>query len=166
MANVDDYSGSARLLAATTRRNVLGKRNLGDILAYTKSIAQEMQAGFYWFSKEYLILCYKTFLEEATGSWGVQIERVELKDVRVPENLQRAMAALKHATEVIIDSPAALQFLSVIAYSLSYLIIFQLRYLQTMNSIAAENNSTLLFPVPIDIISNMLNMASPGKLTK
>ena len=133
MANVDDSSGSAQLLAATTLRNVmmmmmtlmmmmmirnvLGTRNLGDILADREAIAHEMQAG----------------LDEATDPWGVLVERVEVKDVRVPENLQRAMAAeaeaarnarakviaaegehkasraLKHAAEVILDSPAALQ---------------------------------------------------------
>eukprot|EP00092_Neocalanus_flemingeri_P028041 GFUD01030444.1.p1 GENE.GFUD01030444.1~~GFUD01030444.1.p1 ORF type:complete len:170 (+),score=42.59 GFUD01030444.1:171-680(+) len=92
------------------------------------------------------------------------VERVEVKDVRVPEQLQRAMAAeaeaarearakviaaegehkasraLRQAAEVIKDSPAALQ----------------LRYLQTLNSISAENNSTIIFPVPIDIISNFM----------
>merc|ERR1711997_928110 len=148
VTNVDDYSGSARLLAATTLRNVLGTKNLGDILSERESIAHEM----------------KSTLDEATEPWGVQVERVEVKDVRVPEQLQRAMAAeaeaarearakviaaegehkasraLKHATEVITDSPAALQ----------------LRYLQTLNSISAENNSTIVFPVPIDIISNFM----------
>ena len=94
------------------------------------------------------------------------MERVEVKDVRVPEQLQRAMAAeaeaarearakviaaegehkasraLRHAAEVVADSPAALQ----------------LRYLQTLNSISAEHNSTIIFPVPIDIVSNFMNM--------
>jgi len=152
VTNVDDYSGSARLLAATTLRNVLGTRNLGDILSDRESIAQEMQSS----------------LRVATEAWGVTVERVEVKDVRVPENLQRAMAAeaeaarearakviaaegehkaskaLKHAAEVIIDSPAALQ----------------LRYLQTLSSIAAENNSTIVFPVPIDLVSTMLSNAA------
>lgn len=154
VTNVDDYSGSARLLAATTLRNVLGTRNLGDILSDRESIAHEMQSS----------------LKVATESWGVTVERVEVKDVRVPENLQRAMAAeaeaarearakviaaegehkaskaLKHAAEVIIDSPAALQ----------------LRYLQTLSSIAAENNSTIVFPVPIDLVATMLNNACPN----
>merc|ERR1711874_187706 len=65
MGNVDDYSGSARLLAATTLRNVLGTRNLGDILSDRESIALEMQSS----------------LEVATAAWGVQVERVEVKDV-------------------------------------------------------------------------------------
>ena len=117
VANVDDYSGSARLLAATTLRNVLGTKNLGDILSERESIASEMQE----------------LLHEATEPWGVTVERVEVKDVRVPEQLQRAMAAeaeaarearakviaaegehkasraLRQAAEVIMDSPAALQ---------------------------------------------------------
>ena len=103
-------------------------------------------------------------MDEGTEPWGVKVERVEVKDVRVPEQLQRAMAAeaeaarearakviaaegehkasraLKQAAEVIVDSPAALQ----------------LRYLQTLNSISAENNSTIVFPVPIDIISQLV----------
>merc|ERR1719402_1379798 len=147
VTNVDDYSGSARLLAATTLRNVLGTKNLGDVLSERESIANEMQA------------C----LDEATEPWGVKVERVEVKDVRVPENLQRAMAAeaeaarearakviaaegehkasraLRHAAEVSADSPSALQ----------------LRYLQTLNSISTENNSTIIFPVPIDILSHL-----------
>jgi erythrocyte band 7 integral membrane protein len=127
-------------------------------------------------------LFLKSSLEKATGAWGVQIERVEVKDVRVPENLQRAMAAeaeaarearakviaaqgehkasraLKHAAEVIIDNPVALQVFVIFMQ----FIILQLRYLQILSSIATENNSTIVFTVPIHIISNMLNMAKPG----
>ena len=77
VANVDDYSGSSRLLAATTLRNILGTRNLGDILSERESIATEM----------------KQTLDEATDPWGVKVERVEIKDVRLPVQLQRAMAA-------------------------------------------------------------------------
>ena len=117
VSNVDDYNGSARLLAATTLRNVLGTNTLGDILSERESIATEMQE----------------LLQEATKPWGVTVERVEVKDVRVPEQLMRAMAAeaeaarnarakviaaegehkasraLKHAAEVIMENPAALQ---------------------------------------------------------
>ena len=115
VTNVDDYSGSARLLSATTLRNVLGTKSLGDILSERDSIAKEMQE----------------LLHEATEPWGVTVERVEVKDVRVPEQLMRAMAAeaeaarnarakviaaegkhkasraLKHAAEVISDNPVA-----------------------------------------------------------
>ena len=133
VANVDDYSGSSRLLAATTLRNILGTRNLGDILSERESIAIEMKVNNrYTFFFSYLVN-FKTTLDEATDPWGVQVERVEVKDVRVPEQLQRAMAAeaeaarearakviaaegehkasraLRHAADVIADSPAALQ---------------------------------------------------------
>ena len=115
--NVDDYAESAKLIASTTLRNVLGTKTLGEILSDTDTIAEEI----------------KSELDLATSPWGVLVERVEVKDVRVPENLQRAMAAeaeaarnarakviaaegehkasraLKHAAEVILDSPAALQ---------------------------------------------------------
>merc|ERR1712064_15703 len=148
VANVDDYSGSARLLAATTLRNVLGTMTLGEILSAREKIATEM----------------KETLDVATEPWGVRVERVEVKDVRVPAQLMRAMAAeaeaarearakviaaegehkasraLRHAAEIVADSPAALQ----------------LRYLQTLNSISAENNRTIIFPVPIDILSSVM----------
>jgi len=148
ISNVDDYGQSTRLLAATTLRNVLGTKNLGDILSERESIATMMQST----------------LDEATDPWGVKVERVEVKDVRLPQQLQRAMAAeaeaarearakviaaegehkssraLAHAAEIISQTPAALQ----------------LRYLQTLNSISAEKNSTIVFPVPIDIISHMM----------
>merc|ERR1719304_25242 len=111
-------------------------------------------------------------LDVATEPWGVTVERVEVKDVRVPEQLQRAMAAeaeaarearakviaaegehkasraLRHAAEVITDCPAALQ----------------LRYLQTLNSISAEHNSTIVFPVPIDILINFMQTTQSSNL--
>ncbi|XP_042207905.1 band 7 protein AGAP004871-like isoform X11 [Homarus americanus] len=143
--NVEDFSHSTRLLAATTLRNVLGTRNLAEILSERESISATMQSS----------------LDDATDPWGVKVERVEIKDVRLPVQLQRAMAAeaeaarearakviaaegeqrasraLKEAADVINESPAALQ----------------LRYLQTLSSISAEKNSTIVFPLPIDIIS-------------
>ncbi|VBB33870.1 unnamed protein product [Acanthocheilonema viteae] len=108
-------------------------------------------------------------LDEATEPWGVKVERVEVKDVRLPVQLQRAMAAeaeaargarakviaaegeqkasqaLKEAAEVIAESPSALQ----------------LRYLQTLNSISAEKNSTIIFPFPIDLLSSLVHRAAP-----
>ena len=117
VSNVDDYSASARLLAATTLRNVLGTKSLKEILSDRENIARDMQELLY----------------EATEPWGVEVERVEAKDVRVPEQLMRAMAAeaeaarlanakvvaaegehrasrsLHLAANTILDRPAALQ---------------------------------------------------------
>ena len=71
------FSHSTRLLAATTLRNVLGTKNLSEILSERDTISNVM----------------KTLLDEATDPWGVRVERVEVKDVRLPVQLQRAMAA-------------------------------------------------------------------------
>merc|ERR1719357_2483641 len=101
-------------------------------------------------------------IDSATDPWGIDIERVEVKDVRLPQNLQRAMAAeaeatrearakvigaegeqkeskaLKEASDIISASPAALQ----------------LRYLQTLATISSEKNSTIVFPIPIELLSS------------
>ena len=76
------FSHSTRLLAATTLRNVLGTKNLAEILSQRDTISAIM----------------KTTLDEATDPWGVRVERVEVKDVRLPVQLQRAMAAEAEAT--------------------------------------------------------------------
>ncbi len=101
-------------------------------------------------------------LDQATDPWGIRVERVEVKDVRLPQQLQRAMAAeaeaarearakvitaegeqkaaraLKDASDIISASPAALQ----------------LRYLQTLATISAEKNSTIIFPLPMELLGN------------
>merc|ERR1711934_667344 len=130
----------------TTLRNTLGTKTLSEILADREQIAGHMQSS----------------LDEATDPWGVKVERVEIKDVRLPVQLQRAMAAeaeatrearakviaaegeqkassaLKEASDIISESPSALQ----------------LRYLQTLSNIAAEKNSTIIFPLPIELLTH------------
>merc|ERR1712150_56122 len=125
-----------------------GTKNLAEILSDREFIAKDILAH----------------LDGATDPWGIQVERVEVKDVRLPQQLQRAMAAeaeaarearakviaaegekkasqsLREASEVISESPSALQ----------------LRYLQTLNTISAEKNSTIIFPVPMDVISHFI----------
>ncbi|KAM7412756.1 hypothetical protein PAMA_020231 [Pampus argenteus] len=148
VANVTNAHSSTRLLAQTTLRNVLGTKNLSELLSDREGISLNMQEA----------------LDEATDPWGIKVERVEIKDVKLPQQLQRAMAAeaeatrearakiiaaegemkasrsLKEASLVISESPSALQ----------------LRYLQTLNAIAAEKNSTIIFPLPIDILQNFM----------
>merc|ERR1712179_802398 len=147
--NVVNAGMSTRLLASTTLRNTLGTKQLHEILSEREGIASHNL----------------TSLDEATEPWGVKVERVEVKDVRLPQNLQRAMAAeaeaarearaevitaegeqnasqaLREAALVISDSPAALQ----------------LRYLQTLSNISAEKNSTIVFPVPVDMVNYFIN---------
>eukprot|EP00093_Oithona_nana_P006645 06645.XXX_134659_133207_1 [CDS] Oithona nana genome sequencing. len=143
--NVSDYSRSTRLLASTTLRNILGTKNLAELLSERDHIAADLM----------------TQLDVATDPWGVKVERVEVKDVRLPQQLQRAMAAeaeasrearakviaaegeqkaskaLKEASDIISESPAALQ----------------LRYLQTLTQISAEKNSTIIFPLPVELLA-------------
>ncbi|CAB3989478.1 mechanosensory 2-like [Paramuricea clavata] len=145
--NVQNASRSTRLLAQTTLRNVLGTRSLSEILSERETISHSIQST----------------LDVATDPWGVKVERVEVKDVRLPQQLQRAMAAeaeaarearakviaaegemnasraLKEAAEVIAESPQALQ----------------LRYLQTLSAISAEKNSTIIFPLPIELLNSL-----------
>lgn len=144
VANIANAAYSTKLLAQTTLRNQLGSVTLAGLLSERDSIAHTMQS----------------LLDEATDPWGIKVERVEVKDVRLPQNLQRAMAAeaeatrdaqakiiaakgemdaskaLKEAADVIAQSPGALQ----------------LRYLQTLTSISAEKNSTIVFPLPIEML--------------
>merc|ERR1712158_131220 len=116
--------------------------------------------------REFIAKDILTHLDGATDPWGIDIERVEVKDVRLPQQLQRAMAAeaeatrearakviaaegeqkssraLKEASDIISESPAALQ----------------LRYLQTLTHISAEKNSTIIFPLPVDILSHLVQV--------
>lgn len=145
--NVENAHEATRLLAQTTLRNILGTRSLSGILSERESIAGELLE----------------ILDEATDPWGIKVERVEVKDVRLPQSMQRSMAAeaeaardakakiiaaegemnasksLKEAADVISSSSSALQ----------------LRYLQTLTTIATERNSTIVFPIPIEMLKGM-----------
>lgn len=148
VTNVQNARYSTQLLAATTLRNILGTKSLHEILREKESISNSMQES----------------LDHATDPWGIKVERVEVKDVRLPNNMQRAMAteaeatrearakvisaegeqkasmALREAADVINQSPVALQ----------------LRYLQTLTHVSAEKNSTIIFPVPIEMMSQFV----------
>jgi len=148
VCNVTNASSSTRLLASTTLRTILGTKTLQEILADREHTAE-------------VIL---NQLDHATDPWGIKVERVEVKDVRLPQQLQRAMAAeaeaarearakviaaegeqkasraLKEASMIISESPSALQ----------------LRYLQTLTHISAEKNSTIIFPLPMEVMSSFV----------
>ncbi|EDV29442.1 uncharacterized protein TRIADDRAFT_36941 [Trichoplax adhaerens] len=153
--NIENFDVSTRLLAQTTLRNVLGTKNMSEILLDRETTSHQMQS----------------VLDDATDAWGIKVERVEVKDVRLPVQLQRAMAAeaeasrearakvisaegeqnasraLKEAGDVIAASPAALQ----------------LRYMQTLTQISSEKNSTIIFPIPIDLIRGFMGRGTTPK---
>merc|ERR1712048_391867 len=138
--------------------NILGTKNLHDILADREEIAKTMLAQ----------------LDHATDSWGIRVERVEVKDVRLPQQLQRAMAAeaeaSRQARAKVIEaegeqkaSRALKEASDIISSSSSAL---QLRYLQTLSQIAAERNSTIVFPLPIELMVIILNLRKKDKKNK
>merc|ERR1712203_236015 len=105
-----------------------------------------------------------THLDAATDNWGIRVERVEVKDVRLPQQLQRAMAAeaeaSRQARAKVIEaegeqkaSKALKEASDIISSSSSAL---QLRYLQTLSQIAAERNSTIVFPLPIGLMGQLM----------
>lgn len=145
--NIENVDRSTRLLAATALRNVLGTKTMADVLSDREEISHIMQNS----------------LDVATDPWGVKVERVEIKDVRLPVQLQRAMAAEAEATrdaraKVIAAegeqkaSRALKEAADVISESASAL---QLRYLQTLTQISAEKNSTIVFPLPIELLGSL-----------
>uniref|UniRef100_A0A915LHS3 Band 7 domain-containing protein n=2 Tax=Meloidogyne incognita group TaxID=654580 RepID=A0A915LHS3_MELJA len=145
VVNVENAEASTRLLAMTTLRNILGTKTLSEMLSDRDHISQEMQRS----------------LDEATNDWGVQVERVEVKDVRLPGTMQRAMAAEAEATREakakIIAAEGeqkASSALRAAALAISDTpTALQLRYLQTLGEISADNNSTIVFPFPVDFMS-------------
>uniref|UniRef100_A0A1I8ITG2 PHB domain-containing protein n=1 Tax=Macrostomum lignano TaxID=282301 RepID=A0A1I8ITG2_9PLAT len=145
VTNVEDADRSTRLLAATTLRNVLGTKNLSEILSERESISAMMQET----------------LDEATHPWGVKVERVEVKDVRLPVQLQRAMAAeaeaAREARAKVIAAEGEQKASRALKEAADVLNESPLRYLQTLNTISAEKNSTIIFPLPIEILSNFMH---------
>lgn len=146
--NVEQYIRATSLLAQTTLRNVVGQSELEDLLAHRDKINEKIQA----------------LIDEGTEPWGIKVSMVEVRDVELPETMKRAMAAqaeaerekrakvihaegeyqaaekLAEAAKVISSQPSALQ----------------LRYLQTLAQISTEKTNTIVFPLPIDLISPIL----------
>jgi regulator of protease activity HflC (stomatin/prohibitin superfamily) len=148
VVKVLDYIRATSLIAQTTLRSILGQSDLDHLLAERDKINQDLQR----------------VIDEQTDAWGVKVTSVEVRDVELPQSMQRAMARqaeaerekrakiihaegeysasqqLANAAQVIGSQPATLQ----------------LRYLQTLTEIAAEKNSTIVFPLPLDIIEPFL----------
>lgn len=148
---VEDYLYATSMMAQTTLRSVLGQSQLDDLLSKRDQINADLQR----------------IIDEQTNPWGVKVSAVEVKNVDLPHEMQRAIARqaeaererrakvihaegefeasqrLAEAADVISRNPAALQ----------------LRYLQTLGEIAAESNSTTVFPIPLDTIAPFLKNA-------
>ena len=153
--NVEQYIRATSLLSQTTLRNVVGQSELEDLLAHRNKINEKLQ----------------TLIDEGTEPWGIKVSMVEVRDVELPDSMQRAMAAqaeaerekrakiihaegeqlaaqkLADAAKIIDSQPSALQ----------------LRYLQTLGTISTERTNTIVFPLPIDLLKPMLESGKSEK---
>src|SRR5438067_13242169 len=148
VVNVMNYMQATTQIGQTTLRNVLGQSDLDELLSQRNKINRELQ----------------TIIDEHTERWGVKVTAVEIKDVELPSTMQRAMAkqaeAEREKRAKIIHAQGELQASAQLAQAANVIgsqpNALQLRYLQTLTEIAVEKNSTIIFPLPIDLIEPMI----------
>ncbi len=148
IVEVEDYLYATSMMAQTTLRSVLGQSQLDDLLSKREEINTELQR----------------IIDQQTEPWGVKVSAVEVKNVDLPQEMQRAIAkqaeAERERRSKVIHAEGefqAAQRLADAAHVMSQNpVALQLRYLQTLVEIAAEKNSTTIFPVPIDILTPLI----------
>ena len=153
--NVRNYNLATSQIAQTTLRSVLGEHELDDLLANREKINQMLQ----------------TIIDGQTDPWGIKVSVVEVKDVELPETMKRAMAkqaeAERERRAKIIAAEGEFQASAKLADAADVMsrnpMTLQLRYLQTLVEIAAEKNSTTIFPLPIDLIAPFMELAKMKK---
>jgi regulator of protease activity HflC (stomatin/prohibitin superfamily) len=149
ITEVEDYMYATSQLAQTTLRSVLGQAELDELLASRDKINSELQR----------------ILDKQTDPWGIKVSTVEVKHVDLPEEMQRAMArqaeAERERRAKVIKALAELQASEKLSQAAEVIgrhpVAIQLRYLQTLAEVATENNSTTLFPVPIDLLTPFMD---------
>lgn len=143
---VEDYQAAVNQLAQTTLRSVLGQHELDEMLAERTKLNTDIQK----------------ILDEHTDAWGIKISMVEIKQIDLNESMVRAIAQqaeaererrakVIHADGELQASQKLLEAAQVLAQQPQAI---QLRYLQTLSAIGVENNTTIVFPIPIDLLSN------------
>jgi regulator of protease activity HflC (stomatin/prohibitin superfamily) len=148
--NVVNFGQATTQMGQTTLRNVLGQSELDELLAERHKINRELQ----------------TIIDEQTARWGIKVTAVEIKDVELPATMQRAMAKqaeaerekrakVIHAEGELLASTQLAQAAEVIGSQPAAL---QLRYLQTLTEVAVEKNSTIIFPLPLDLIAPLMQI--------
>src|SRR5690348_12608619 len=149
VVKVMNFIQATTQIGQTTLRNVLGQSELDELLSQRNKINRELQV----------------IIDEHTERWGVKVTAVETKDIELPTTMQRAMAkqaeAEREKRAKIIHAEGELQASTQLAQAARVIAsepnALQLRYLQTLTDIAIENNSTIIFPLPLDIITPFLN---------
>lgn len=152
---IEDYLYATSQLAQTTLRSVLGEVELDELLS----------------DREKINAVLKRIIDERTEMWGIEVNAVEVKDVDLPETMKRAMARQAEAERdrraKVINAQGELQASETLADAARMLATepsaLQLRYLQTVAEIATENNSTTIFPIPIDMIRPFIEASGASK---
>ena len=154
VVEIEDYYFATSQLAQTTLRSVIGQSELDDLLAERERINHEIQQ----------------ILDKGTDPWGIEVSGVEIKDIDLPQEMKRAMAKQAEAererrAKVIAadgEFQASAKLAEAAAVMQDYPAALQLRYLQTVAEIATENNSTTLFPIPMELFAGLGSARSTG----
>jgi regulator of protease activity HflC (stomatin/prohibitin superfamily) len=151
IVKVENFSRATYLVAQTTLRSAIGQHELDDLLAQREKINEQLQR----------------VIDQATEPWGIKVTLVEVRDVILPEGMKRAMARQaeveRERRAKIINAEgeyqAAEKLVAAAAKISTQPAALQLRYLQALTEVASEQNSTTIFPVPIDLITPFLRRA-------
>ena len=151
--NVEHYMRATSLLSQTTLRNVVGQSDLEDLLAHQDKINEKLQ----------------TLIDEGTEPWGIKVSMVEVRDVELPDSMQRAMAAQAEAERErrakVVHADGEFQAAEKLAQAAKLIATqpsaLQLRYLQTLGTISTEKTNTIVFPLPIELIAPFLKKTPP-----
>ena len=153
--SIENYRVATSQISQTTLRSVLGQAELDELLSARDKLNKELQI----------------IIDEQTDPWGVKVSIVEIKDVELPQTIQRAFArqaeAERERRAKVINAEGELQASEKLSAAAEILTKFpasiQLRFLQTLKEIASEQNSTIVFPVPIDLLQSFMNKMSDKK---
>ncbi len=155
VVKVLDHIRSTSLISQTTLRNVLGQSELDELLTQREKLNQVLQK----------------MIDEQTDPWGVKVTIVEIKDVELPETMRRSMAAQAEAERErrakIIHADGEFQAAQRLADAAKIIAsepaTIQLRYMQTLTEISSEKSSTIIFPLPIDLVSSFMRKSPENK---
>jgi regulator of protease activity HflC (stomatin/prohibitin superfamily) len=155
VVKVLDHIKATSMISQTTLRNVLGQHELDELLTQREKLNQALQK----------------IIDEQTDPWGVKVSIVEIKQVELPETMRRSMAAQAEAERErrakVIHADGEFQAAAKLAQAGSVIAkeptTLQLRYLQTLVEIASERNSTIVFPIPIDLIRMFVDQGGGAK---
>ena len=155
IVEIQNYLVGTSQIAQTTLRSILGKAELDDLLAERERLNDELQ----------------TVIDELTEPWGVKVTLVEIKDVDLPDSMQRAMARQAEAERFrrakIINAEAEFQASQKLSDAADVIatnpVTLQLRLLQTLTDVAADKNSTLVLPIPIELFRFLESATGPKR---